>query len=83
MKHHAIKRNANVVYLNQVGAQDDNIFDGGSFIIDKNGKLIHLSPQFQESLVVVDTEQAHEDLSEKAKEIADDKYGQIDNAIKL
>lgn len=83
MKHHAIKRNANVVYLNQVGAQDDNIFDGGSFIIDKNGKLIHLSPQFKKSLAVVDTEQAHEDLSEKAKEIADDKYGQIDNAIKL
>ncbi|MFT9242630.1 MAG: NAD+ synthase [Bifidobacterium aquikefiri] len=41
---------APVVYLNQVGGQDDLVFDGGSFIIDEDGALLERSPQFVEHL---------------------------------
>ncbi|MFT8703948.1 NAD+ synthase [Bifidobacterium aquikefiricola] len=41
---------APVIYLNQVGGQDDLVFDGGSFVIDEHGELLERSPQFVEHL---------------------------------
>jgi NAD+ synthetase len=46
---------AGLVYCNQVGAQDDLVFDGGSCIVDKNGKLQHQAPYFKESLLTQDS----------------------------
>ncbi len=45
---------APLVYVNMVGAQDELIFDGGSFAIDKRGKRLAQSVQFQEDLNIVD-----------------------------
>lgn len=45
-----------LVYLNMVGAQDDLVFDGGSFAIDSNGEVIAKSEQFESSLNIVDIE---------------------------
>ncbi|MCH4160992.1 MAG: NAD+ synthase [Bifidobacterium sp.] len=42
--------NAPVIYLNQVGGQDDLVFDGGSFVVDAAGELLEHSPQFCEDL---------------------------------
>ncbi len=42
--------NAPVIYLNQVGAQDDLVFDGASFVVSKSGKLLERSGQFIEDL---------------------------------
>ena len=41
-------------YINAVGGQEELIFDGGSFVFNKNGKLLHQSPFFQEDLSIVD-----------------------------
>ena len=38
------------IYLNSVGGQEELIFDGGSFILNKTGKLLHQSPFFQENI---------------------------------
>ena len=43
-----------VVYSNLVGGQDELVFDGGSFVLDANGKLVASAPQFEESLMLVD-----------------------------
>jgi NAD+ synthase (glutamine-hydrolysing) len=43
-----------VVYVNQVGGQDELVFDGGSFVVDDQGDLVTRLPQFEESAVVVD-----------------------------
>ncbi|MCB0386161.1 MAG: NAD+ synthase, partial [Bdellovibrionales bacterium] len=43
-----------VVYVNMVGAQDELIFDGGSFATDKKGQVIAQSVHFTEDLNVVD-----------------------------
>ena len=43
-----------VVYVNQVGGQDELVFDGGSFVMDHGGALLARAPQFVEDLMIVD-----------------------------
>lgn len=50
----AAEVNAPVVYVNQVGGQDDLVFDGGSFVVDSDGTLLERSPMFSEDLSFVD-----------------------------
>ncbi len=50
----AAEVNAPVVYVNQVGGQDDLVFDGGSFVVDADGTLLERSPMFSEDLAFVD-----------------------------
>jgi NAD+ synthase (glutamine-hydrolysing) len=45
-----------IVYLNTVGGQDELVFDGGSFVVDKNGEVIHQSNQFEEEIFHIDLE---------------------------
>ncbi|WP_343683021.1 NAD+ synthase [Acinetobacter baylyi] len=42
--------NVHLVYLNQVGGQDDLIFDGSSFIINHDGEVAFQAPSFKEEL---------------------------------
>jgi len=37
-----------MVYLNQVGGQDEIVFDGGSFVLNADRTLVHQLPSFQE-----------------------------------
>ena len=39
-----------LVYLNLVGGQDDQVFDGGSFVLTPGGELVLQMPQFEESV---------------------------------
>ena len=43
-----------IVYVNQVGGQDELVFDGGSFVVDAEGQLLARAPQFVEDLMIVD-----------------------------
>ena len=45
-----------LVYVNQVGGQDELVFDGGSMVFDAEGELIARSPQFVEDVLIVDLE---------------------------
>jgi NAD+ synthase (glutamine-hydrolysing) len=42
-----------VIYLNAIGGQDELIFDGGSFVVNKDGKLLHQSSFFKEETTVI------------------------------
>ena len=46
-----------MIYVNMVGAQDELIFDGGSFATDRRGRVIAQCPRFTEDLNVVDLDQ--------------------------
>ncbi|QFU74838.1 NAD+ synthase [Halioglobus maricola] len=37
-----------IVYVNQVGGQDELVFDGGSFAVDAEGELVAAAPNFEE-----------------------------------
>ena len=43
-----------LVYVNQVGGQDELVFDGGSMVFDAEGTLLARSPQFVEDVMIVD-----------------------------
>jgi NAD+ synthase (glutamine-hydrolysing) len=43
-----------IVYVNQVGGQDELVFDGGSFVVDAEGRVFARAPQFVEDLMIVD-----------------------------
>ncbi|HUR17536.1 MAG TPA: NAD+ synthase [Acidimicrobiales bacterium] len=43
-----------LVYVNQVGGQDELVFDGASLIVDDHGHVLASAPQFEEALMVVD-----------------------------
>lgn len=46
----AAEVHAPLIYLNQVGGQDDLVFDGGSFVVDADGTLLERGPMFMENL---------------------------------
>ena len=43
-----------IIYVNQVGGQDELIFDGGSMLIDTANKITYLAPRFEEALTPID-----------------------------
>ena len=50
----AIRLSCPVVYVNQVGGNDELIFDGSSFALNKKGKLQHELTAFKESVSLFD-----------------------------
>lgn len=48
--------NINLVYTNQVGGQDDLIFDGTSFVVNKDGGIALQAPSFKEDLFYAEYE---------------------------
>ena len=44
------------VYLNMIGGQDELLFDGSSFVMDKNGEIVYRAKSFEESLDLIEFE---------------------------
>jgi NAD+ synthase (glutamine-hydrolysing) len=49
-----------VVYVNQVGGQDELVFDGASVVVGADGALLASAGQFVEEVLVCDVEVAHD-----------------------
>jgi NAD+ synthase len=49
-----------LVYLNMIGGQDDQVFDGASIVLNPGGHLAVQMPQFDECLTVVEFEDGPE-----------------------
>jgi NAD+ synthase/NAD+ synthase (glutamine-hydrolysing) len=62
-----------VVYVNQVGGNDQLIFDGSSFAMNATGKVIASGRSFEEDLVIADLETGtgdqHEDLQDECEAV--------------
>ena len=43
-----------LVYVNQVGGQDELVFDGASFVADRHGDIVFRAKEFEEQLDVVE-----------------------------
>lgn len=68
-----------VFYNNQVGAQTELIFDGGSVFIDRNGEVVKELKYFEEDFMIVDTE----NIGEKQLQSKTDTIEKIHNALVL
>lgn len=54
-----------LVYVNQVGAQTDLLFDGGSMMMDASGTILHELPYFREATTLVELDlEAGKEFSE-------------------
>jgi NAD+ synthase (glutamine-hydrolysing) len=54
LKEKSRKNKVPIFYVNLVGGQDELVFDGQSSAVDRLGKLIAISKQFDEDLVITD-----------------------------
>ena len=54
IKNTAVKNNVPILYINQVGGNDDLLFDGVSFVIDSKGEIKCLCRDFEEDFAVYD-----------------------------
>jgi NAD+ synthetase len=52
------------IYCNQVGGNDDLLFDGFSMVVDAEGRLIQVGKEFETELLIWDTKKAHDVLKE-------------------
>ncbi|GIW72141.1 MAG: NAD+ synthase [Planctomycetota bacterium] len=67
VRHTLVRRNAKkcglpVLFVNQVGGQDELVFDGTSLAIDGEGALIARGAAFAEDLVLVDLASGHGEI---------------------
>jgi len=53
--HHARRHSLPFIYVNQVGANDELIFDGRSMCIDRSGRPLLIAPAYEEYQATVDT----------------------------
>jgi NAD+ synthase (glutamine-hydrolysing) len=58
-----------ILYVNQVGAQTELIFDGGSFYLNKNGEIQEELNYFEEDFRIIDTEVSTQNLQPKVEYI--------------
>lgn len=62
----ARRNRAFTLYANQVGGQDELVFDGGSMLAGPDGKLVGTAPRFEETLLIADLNvTAVDDIREK------------------
>jgi NAD+ synthase (glutamine-hydrolysing) len=61
----AIKYQLPIIYANQVGAQTELVFDGGSFFINKKGEIQEELNYFQEDFKIIDTESSTHNIQPK------------------
>ncbi len=54
LRNHAVRHRRPFLYVNQVGGNDELVFDGRSVALDAEGRPIAVLPSFEEALQVVD-----------------------------
>lgn len=62
LHHAAIKYDRPILYVNQVGANDDLIFDGCSLGCDRQGELVCRGKAFDRDLIIVEFDELKQDL---------------------
>jgi NAD+ synthase (glutamine-hydrolysing) len=62
LKHGAIRYKQPIIYANQVGGNDDLIFDGNSVAFNRNGEIVCRASAFATDLVELEFDQEQQDL---------------------
>jgi NAD+ synthetase len=62
LRHAAQRYQTPVIYVNQVGGNDDLIFDGYSVVFNRSGEMVDQAGAFQPDLITVEWNNAQKDL---------------------
>jgi len=79
LKYHSRKHHVPFILVNQVGANDELIFDGRSMVTDAKGRMTAVCPLFQECVTTIDTERKGKSLDYKPH----DKVASVHGALVL
>ncbi|MCC6720759.1 MAG: NAD+ synthase [Bacteroidia bacterium] len=72
IQENAKKYKTPLLYINQVGANTDIIFDGGSMYMNRNGEIIKQLAYFKEEIAIVDIENLEQKTESTAIYLNDD-----------
>jgi NAD+ synthase (glutamine-hydrolysing) len=74
-----------MLYVNLVGAQDELVFDGGSFVLDHTGETVMQAPHFESGTYLVDVhnKKPHIGLTSQHKAIQPDPIEMVYKALSL
>ncbi len=72
-----------IIYVNQVGANTELIFDGDSMVINAEGEIVNRLNVFEEDFQVIDTEALLNDEYKKIEKTKTDYIAQIHDALVL
>lgn len=64
LRHSACRYGIPIIYSNQVGANDDLVFDGNSVALNRVGTLVSRAQPFQEDLIIAEFSSSQQDLIE-------------------
>lgn len=62
LSHSAVRYNQPIIYTNQIGGNDDLIFDGSSFAVNRQGELICALASFETDLAFIEFNKKNQDL---------------------
>jgi len=79
VQNHAKKHGAPFIFVNQVGANDELIFDGRSMFVDGAGEAVEILPPFKEQVITVDTNA----LGEPGRYAPQEKIASVHEALVL
>ena len=63
LNHAAVSYSKPMIYVNQVGGNDDLVFDGNSVAFDSGGKVVSRAKSFETDLVVIEWDRLKSNLS--------------------
>ncbi|MCE3233607.1 MAG: synthase, partial [Rickettsiaceae bacterium] len=76
--------NLPLIYVNQIGGQDELVFDGGSFILDKRGKMLVKQSFWEESIFTSKWKKVKTWTAEETEiEQTPDDLSNVYNALKI
>lgn len=62
LRHSAIRYQKPIVYANQVGGNDDLLFDGCSVAFNRTGELVYRANAFETDLIILEFDETKQDL---------------------
>jgi NAD+ synthase (glutamine-hydrolysing) len=66
LKRHAMQSKVPLAYCNMCGAEAELIFDGGSFAIGRDGRVVAAAPSFEEHALILEYDEAKHDFTGSA-----------------
>ncbi len=82
VSHHARHTQTPFLYLNQLGGQDELIFDGASFVADATGAIVHEMPSARDAVHVVTVEDGSVSVDQASSPVTDE-LGEIYDLLTL
>lgn len=70
LTHYTKKYGIPFIYVNQIGGNDELVFDGSSMVYDADGQLILHGKSFEEDMIIYDTDKSYPNIPDWKEDIS-------------